>query len=78
MPTTIYLGTQHFRSEQPKEALLAQLAAHFKGFERELQVGLEFFEKVDSARQYGLVEADIDQEALENLRELIRRLTPIT
>ena len=53
--------------------LLGELAAHFKGYSAELKDELQFWEKVDSAEKYGLVEAHVDQEALENLRELISR-----
>jgi len=59
--------------DMDRGAALRELAQLFRGFSGDLKQVLEFWEKVQSARLYGLVKTDFDPTLpLENLRELVK------
>lgn len=64
---------RYYDGEQSRDALLHALALHFKGYSKELQNLLDFWQKLESAKLYGLVTMGFDiSTGVENLRELVK------
>ncbi len=76
MTLWILLGYEckSYNGSMSRDAWLDRLAAHFRSVLVDLKTEAAFWEKIDSAQQYGLVAVSFDIDAgLRNLRELVQR-----
>ncbi|MGP8057100.1 MAG: hypothetical protein ACLP9K_05830 [Nitrososphaerales archaeon] len=79
MTLKILLGYElrHYDGKMSREAWLDRLASHFRSATKDLKRELEFWERIESAVGYGLVDIGFGPASLtdgaNNLRELVRR-----